>query len=101
MVFAFNGFTMSINAIGAPWIAKSFDLGESGIPGLFAWISISAIGALALSWVIDRLGRRRMLLVSVASSSVTGLVSVLATDYALLALSEIAPYAFIGGTRLR
>jgi hypothetical protein len=29
-VLAFNGFTMSINGIGAPWIAKSFHLGESG-----------------------------------------------------------------------
>jgi len=29
-VLAFNGFTMSINGIGAPWIAKSFHVGESG-----------------------------------------------------------------------
>ena len=55
-VLAFNGFTMSINGIGAPWIAKSFHLGESGIAGLFAWISLSAIGALGLSRMIDRLG---------------------------------------------
>src|SRR5580704_18503321 len=46
-VFCFVGFTMSINGIGAPWIAKSFHLGESGIASLFAWISFSAIGALA------------------------------------------------------
>jgi MFS family permease len=98
MVFAFNGFTMSINGIGAPWIAKSFDLGESGIAGLFAWISISAIGALALSRMIDRLGRRRMLLVSMAGTSISALFSAFATNYALFALCEIALYAFIGAT---
>ena len=32
-VLCFEGFTMSINGTGAPWIAKSFHLGESGIAG--------------------------------------------------------------------
>src|ERR1700686_128488 len=75
MVFAFNGFTMSINGIGSPWIAKSFDLGESGIASLFAWISFSAIFALALSRMIDRMGRRRMLLVCMAGTSVSALAA--------------------------
>ena len=69
-VLAFEGFTMSINGIGSPWIAKSFHLGESGIAGLFAWVSLSAIGALGLSRMIDRVGRRRMLLVCMAGTSV-------------------------------
>ena len=98
MVFAFQGFTMSINGIGAPFIAKSFNLGESGIATLFAWISISAIGALGLSRMIDRLGRRRMLLVSMAGTSVSALAAAVATDYAAFALCEIALYAFIGAT---
>ena len=38
----YQGYTMAINGIGAPWIAKSFNLGESGIARLYAWISISA-----------------------------------------------------------
>ncbi len=70
-VLAFEGFTMSINGIGSPWIAKSFHLGEAGIAGLFAWISLSAIGALGLSRMIDRLGRRRMLLVCMAGTAVS------------------------------
>src|ERR1700691_309612 len=98
MVFAFSGFTMSINGIGAPFIAKSFLLGESGIASLFAWISISAIGALALSRMIDRLGRRRMLLMSMAGTSASALAAAFATDYTAFALCEIALYAFIGAT---
>src|SRR5208282_3788544 len=93
-----EGFTMSINGIGAPWIAKSFHLGESGIAGLFAWISISAIGALGLSRMIDRLGRRRMLLVCMAGTSVSALAAAFSTNIAAFALCEIALYAFIGAT---
>ncbi len=98
IVFAFDGFTMSINGIGAPWIAKSFHLGESGIAGLFAWISLSAIGALALSRMIDRQGRRRMLLASVAGTSVSALAAALSTNIVAFAVCEIALYAFIGAT---
>jgi MFS transporter, AAHS family, benzoate transport protein len=97
-VLAFEGFTMSINGIGAPWIAKSFQLGESGIAGLFAWISLSAIGALGLSRMIDRLGRRRMLLVCMAGTPVCALAAALSTNIAAFAVCEIALYAFIGAT---
>jgi MFS family permease len=98
MVFAFNGFTMSVNGIGSPWIAKSFHLGESGIASLFAWISFSAIGALGLSRMIDRLGRRRMLLVCMAGTSVSALAAAFSTHIVMFALCEIALYAFIGAT---
>jgi MFS family permease len=98
MVFAFNGFTMSINGIGSPWIAKSFNLGESGIASLFAWISFSAIFALGLSRMIDRMGRRRMLLVCMAGTSVSALAAAFSTGIVAFALSEIALYAFIGAT---
>src|SRR5208282_5294790 len=95
---AFEGFTMSINGIGSPWIAKSFHLGESGIAGLFAWISLSAIGALGLSRMIDRLGRRRMVLACIAGTAVSALAAALATNMAAFTVCEIALYAFIGAT---
>ena len=97
-VLAFEGFTMSINGIGAPWIAKSFHLGESGIASLFAWISFSAIGALGLSRMIDRMGRRRMLLVCMAGTSISAFAAAFSTDMVAFALCEIALYAFIGAT---
>jgi MFS family permease len=97
-VLVFDGFTMSINGIGAPWIAKSFGLGESGIAGLYAWISLSAIGALALSRMIDRVGRRRMVLVCTAGTAVSALAAALATNIGVFVVCEIALYAFIGAT---
>src|SRR5271168_2392046 len=95
-VLCFEGFTMSINGIGSPWIAKSFHLGESGIAGLFAWISLSALGALALSRMIDWIGRRRMLLVCMAGTAVSALAAAISTNYAAFAVCEIALYAFSG-----
>jgi MFS family permease len=97
-VLAYEGFTMSINGIGSPWIAKSFHLGESGIAGLYAWISIASIGALGLSRLIDRLGRRRMLLACIAGTSVSALAAAAATNIVAFAVCEIALYAFIGAT---
>jgi MFS family permease len=97
-VLAFEGFTMSINGIGSPWIAKSFNLGESGIAGLFAWISLSSIGALGLSRMIDRLGRRRMLLVCMAGTAASALAAAFSTNIVAFAVCEIALYAFIGAT---
>jgi len=95
-VLCFEGFTMSINGIGSPWIAKDFHLREAGIAGLFAWISLAALGALGLSRMIDRVGRRRMLLVCIAGTAVSALAAALATNIVAFAVCEIALYAFIG-----
>jgi len=97
-VLAFESFAMSVNGIGSPWIAKSFHLGESGIAGLFAWISLSALVALGLSRMSDRLGRRRLLLACMAGTAVSALAAALATNIVAFALCEIALYAFTGAT---
>jgi MFS family permease len=59
---------------------------------------LSAIGAMGLSRMIDRVGRRRMLLVCMAGTSVSALAAALSTDIAAFAVCEIALYAFIGAT---
>jgi len=48
--------------------------------------------------MIDRLGRRRMLLVCMAGTSVSALAAAFSTNIAAFALCEIALYAFIGAT---
>ena len=58
----YQGFAVAIVSVAAPWIGTSFHLDGAGIARLFAWISLSALGALALSRMIDRYGRRRMIL---------------------------------------
>lgn len=97
-MLGYQGYTMAINSIGAPWIAKSFDLGESGIATLYAWISISALGALALSRAADRIGRRRILLCCMVTTPLCALGAALSQDRILFTVCEVFLYAFIGAT---
>jgi MFS family permease len=55
---AYQGFTMGINGTASPWIAADFNLNQSGIARLFAWIALASIGALILTGIADRRGRR-------------------------------------------
>ena len=65
----YQGFTIAIMGTGAPWIAGSFGLNQSGIARTFAWVSLSAFGALALArmatgsgagaWCCGRCSERR------------------------------------------
>ncbi len=97
-MLAYQGYTMAINGIAAPWIAKSFNLGQSGIAGLYAWISLSAIGALVLSRLADRVGRRRVLLWCMAGTPVAALGAGLSFSKPLFVVFEILIYAFTGAT---
>lgn len=94
----YQGYTMAINGIAAPWIAKSFNLGESGIATLYAWISISALGALALSRSADRIGRRRVLVTCMAATPLSALGAALSRHVVWFIVCEIGLYAFIGAT---
>jgi MFS family permease len=94
----YQGYTMAINGIGAPWIAKSFNLGESGIAQLYACISVSALGALGLSRLADRIGRRRVLLTCMVATPLSALAAALSQNIVLFTICEIFLYAFIGAT---
>lgn len=94
----YQGFTMAINGVAAPWIARSFELGQSGIASLYAWISLSAIGALLLSRLVDRVGRRRVLVWCINGTPIAALGAGLSTSQASFAMCEIVLYAFIGAT---
>ena len=97
-VLYYQGFTMAINGIGAPWIGRSFGLNESGIATLYAWISFSAIGALILSRLADRLGRRRVLVWAVSATPLCALAAAASTSLPAFAVCEILLYACIGAT---
>src|SRR5260370_41419857 len=61
-ILAYQGYAFATLGVGAPFIAKSFGLDQSGIARMFAWISLDAFGALILSRMADRIGRRRILM---------------------------------------
>ena len=92
----YQGFVAAIIAVASPWIGKSFHLDGAGIARLFAWISLSAFGALVLSRMIDRYGRRRMILWCVAAMPIFSIGSAVATSLIAFTLFQIALYAMVG-----
>lgn len=65
---------------------------------MYAWISLNAFGALILSRMADRLGRRRVLLFSLVTTPVCSLGAALSTGVAWFIFFEIFAYAAIGAT---
>jgi len=94
----YQGFNLSILGTSSPWIARSFGLDQSGIARTFAWICLSAFGALALSRMADRVGRRRVVLWSMAGTPLSALCAALSPHVAMLAVSSIFLFAFMGAT---
>jgi MFS family permease len=92
----YQGFAVSIDAIASPWIGTSFHLDGAGIARLFAWISISSLGALALSRMIDRFGRRRMILWCIAAMPLCSLASAASTSLVVFTAFQVALFAFVG-----
>lgn len=94
----YQGFTISILGTGSPWIAKSFGLDQSGIARTFAWVALSAFGALLLSRMADRVGRRRVVLWSMAGMPLSALGAALSTRVVWLIVSASFMFAFLGAT---
>src|ERR1700676_3635963 len=49
ILLIYQGYSLSIVGVASPWIAKSFALDQSQLAELFAWMSLSAFGALVLA----------------------------------------------------
>jgi putative MFS transporter len=92
----YQGFAVAIVSVAAPWIGTSFHLDGAGIARLFAWISLSALGALALSRMIDRYGRRRMILGCMAAIPVCSIGAAVSTRLIWFAAFQIGLYAVVG-----
>src|SRR5580700_4281379 len=65
----YQGFVFSILGLGSPWISPRFGLDAAGLAVFYAWMSLAAPIGFVLGRLIDRLGRRRMLLVCVSGAS--------------------------------
>ncbi len=92
----YQGFAVSIVSVAAPWIGISFHLDGAGVARMFAWISLAALGALALSRKIDRYGRRRMILWCMAAIPVCSIGTALSTSLLWFTAFQIGLYAVVG-----
>jgi AAHS family 3-hydroxyphenylpropionic acid transporter len=98
ILLVYQGYTLSVVGVASPWIAKSFALSESQLAELFAWMSSSALGALILARLADRLGRRRIILASLYLSPLLAAGAAIAPNAQLFAALEILIAALLGGS---
>jgi MFS family permease len=98
LLLIYQGYSLSIVGVASPWIAKSFALSEAQLAELFAWMSVSAFGSLILARLADRVGRRRIILVSLTLAPLLALGAALVDKAALFALFEILISALLGGS---
>lgn len=98
LLLIYQGYSLSIVGVAAPWIARSFSLDEARLAELFAWISVSALGALILARLADRVGRRRIIVASLTLSPLFALGAAVAREPAPFALCEIMISALLGGS---
>lgn len=97
-ILCYQGYAFAILGVGAPFIAKGFGLDQSGIARMYAWMSLNAVGALVLSRMADRIGRRRIVLLSLILTPLCSLGAALSTNASLFIIFEIVAYAGIGAT---
>ena len=94
----YQGYSLSIVGVASPWIAKSFALNQPRLAELFAWMSLSALGTLVLARLADRVGRRRIILISLLFAPVFSLLAAMTRRAELFALFEILISALLGGS---
>jgi len=95
-ILNYQGYAFALLGVAAPFIAKGFGLDQTGIARMYAWISLNALGALILSRMADRLGRRRILLLGLIATPLCSLGAALSTRAAWFITFEIVAYAAIG-----
>jgi MFS family permease len=98
LLLLYQGYNLSVAGVAAPWIATSFSLNQPELARLFAWMSASAFGSLLLARLADRVGRRRIILLSLLLSPPLSLGAALSSSAAWFALFEILVSALLGGS---
>ena len=98
LLLVYQGYTLSIAGVAAPWIAKSFSLDQASLARLFAWMSVSAFGSLLLARLADRVGRRRIILTSLVLCPILAGGAASSSNAPLFAVFEILIAAMLGGS---
>jgi AAHS family 3-hydroxyphenylpropionic acid transporter len=97
-ILGYQGYTFATLGVGAPFIAKSFGLDQSGIARMFAWIAIDAFGVLIVSRMADQMGRRRILTWSLIATPLCAIGAALCVSQPWFIIFMIGMYSFIGAT---
>jgi 2-amino-4-hydroxy-6-hydroxymethyldihydropteridine diphosphokinase len=96
LVLGVVGYVQTVNGAAAPFQTVTFGLDDAGIARAFGWMSLSAVGTLALTQLVDRFGRRRLLLWCMAGLAATSLASALPQGLFLYVVTQVLVQALAG-----
>jgi putative MFS transporter len=91
----FDGYDTSIKTLALTQIRESFGLSKAGASAMLAVVFAGALPAVALTRWADRVGRRRMLLVSVLGYTLFSGLTALAPDAATFAALQFCQQVFL------
>jgi MFS transporter, putative metabolite:H+ symporter len=91
----FDGYDTSIKSLALTQIRESFDLSKAGASALLAVVFLGALPAMAITRWADRVGRRRMLLVSVLGYTLFSGLTALAPNAATYATLQFCQQVFL------
>jgi len=90
-------YTMAVTAFALPQIQRGLSIPEDELGTLFALIRFGTLFALAIGVLADRMGRRRLLIISVAGCAIFNFATAFAQSAAMLAGLQMVARFFMGG----
>jgi putative MFS transporter len=96
LMAAYGNYLLSTIGTLAPLVAESFSLDDAQIAYLAGFVSMGALGAVALGRLADRQGRRRSLVLCVGMLPPLALASMLAPGVASYTAVQVLVLAFNG-----
>jgi MFS family permease len=96
VVTYFGGFVMAINSAAAPYLAEDFALSSQQLAKMFGWFSVGSVGTLLLTRMVDSIGRRMLLIGSLAATLVLAEVTAFSPTLTFYILVQTIFSLFLG-----
>jgi putative MFS transporter len=90
-------YTLAVTALALPQIQRGLAIPEDELGSLFALLRFGTLFSLALAVLADRMGRRRLLIASVAGCALCNLATAFAPSGLALAWLQLGARCFLGG----
>jgi len=90
-------YTLAVTALALPQIQRGLSIPEDELGSLFALLRFGTLFSLALAVLADRMGRRRLLIASVAGCALCNLATAFAPSGLALAWLQLGARCFLGG----
>jgi putative MFS transporter len=90
-------YTMAVTSFALPQIQRGLSIPEDEVASLFALLRFGTLFSLVLAVSADRVGRRRLLIVSVAGCALCNLATAFAQSGLALAWLQLGARLFMGG----